>query len=216
MKMNVTATAALAFANAKIASVVFSRQDDDPQFGDRVVPRELRGWLARLRLLQGVPFSYLVADAELLPKESIRFFYLDRAWTDALVQGALSVGTVNSSDRAAARRALPGRSRRARRGGAPRTPARRRDACSKARRGRSPASCSARAPSPAGRACTCAPTTASSASPTTRRSPNRIRAGSSCCAWSGSRRRCCSCCSTASRRSSTSRSRARGSSSASA
>ena len=41
-----------------------------------------------------MPFSYLVPDAELLPLESIRFFYLDRAWTDALVQGALSVGTM--------------------------------------------------------------------------------------------------------------------------
>ena len=34
------------------------------------------------------------------PKESIRFFYVDRAWTDALVQGALSVGTVTTADRA--------------------------------------------------------------------------------------------------------------------
>jgi hypothetical protein len=75
-------------------------QGEDPRFGPRVVPHELRGWLARLRLLQGVPFAYLVPDVELLPRESIRFFYLDRGWTDALVQGALSVGTVNASDRA--------------------------------------------------------------------------------------------------------------------
>src|SRR5262245_20369131 len=66
----------------------------------RVVPRDLRQWLARLRLLEGVPFAYVVADSELLPPESVRFFYLDRNWTDALVQGALSVGTLNSSDRA--------------------------------------------------------------------------------------------------------------------
>ena len=57
-------------------------------------------FLARLRLLHGVPFTYLVPDAELLPIESIRFFYIDRAWTDALVQGALSVGTVTTADRA--------------------------------------------------------------------------------------------------------------------
>src|SRR6185503_2647249 len=100
MKMNITATATMQIATAKLASVVFAPQDDDAEFGVRVTPPELRGWLARLRLLQAVPFSYLVADAQLLPKESIRFFYLDRAWTDALVQGALSVGTVNSSDRA--------------------------------------------------------------------------------------------------------------------
>lgn len=66
----------------------------------RITPRDLRQWLARLRLLEGVPFAYLVADSELLPPESIRFFYLDRNWTDALVQGALSVGTLNSADRA--------------------------------------------------------------------------------------------------------------------
>ncbi|MEQ6899109.1 hypothetical protein [Microbacterium sp. KR10-403] len=63
-------------------------------------PRELRMWLAHLRLLESVPFSHLVADAELLPPESIRFFHLDRAWTDALVEGALSVGTVTTGDRA--------------------------------------------------------------------------------------------------------------------
>lgn len=100
MKMNLTAQQTMQFTAASVASVTFSKQEDDAEFGDRVVPGELRGWLARLRLLQGVPFSYLVADAQLLPRESIRFFYLDRAWTDAAVQGALSVGTVNSSDRA--------------------------------------------------------------------------------------------------------------------
>lgn len=74
--------------------------DHDPDDGSHVVPGELRRFLARLRLLHGVPFSYLVPDAELLPLESIRFFHLDRAWTDALVQGALSVGTITSADRA--------------------------------------------------------------------------------------------------------------------
>ena len=74
--------------------------DHDPDDGTHVVPGELRRFLARLRLLHGVPFSYLVPDAQLLPPESIRFFYIDRAWTDALAQGALSVGTVSSADRA--------------------------------------------------------------------------------------------------------------------
>ena len=74
--------------------------DHDPEDGDHVVPGELRRFLARLRLLNGVPFSYLVPDAPLLPIESIRFFYIDRAWTDALVQGVLSVGTITTADRA--------------------------------------------------------------------------------------------------------------------
>jgi len=66
---------------------------------DSAMPAELRKWLVRLRLLEGVPFANLVSDSELLPPESIRWFYLDRRWTDAVVQGALSVGTVNSDDR---------------------------------------------------------------------------------------------------------------------
>jgi hypothetical protein len=77
-----------------------SAAEADGYFEDRVVPRDLRQFLAGLRLLSGVPFAYLVPDSALLPPESIRFFYLDRAWADALVQGALSVGTVNSGDRA--------------------------------------------------------------------------------------------------------------------
>jgi hypothetical protein len=64
-----------------------------------LIPEELRDWLVRLRLLHDVPFAYFVADTLLLPEESIRWFYVDRRWTDALVQGALSVGTVNTDDR---------------------------------------------------------------------------------------------------------------------
>jgi len=77
---------------------------DAPDPGPRRVPRDLRMWLARLRLLEGVPFGYLVADSSLVPPESIRFFYVDRGWTDALVEGALSVGTVTTADRAALER----------------------------------------------------------------------------------------------------------------
>jgi hypothetical protein len=81
------------------AELVASIGGDAPDPGPRLVPRDLRLWLARLRLLEGVPFGYLVADAALLPPESIRFFYVDRGWTDALVEGALSVGTVTTADR---------------------------------------------------------------------------------------------------------------------
>lgn len=49
-------------------------------------------WLARLRLLEGVPFAYLVPDERLLPLESIRFGFLDRNWVDAAVDGALAAG----------------------------------------------------------------------------------------------------------------------------
>lgn len=86
----------LPFRISATVPVSIATEDD----GDGVLPAELRQWLVSLRLLEDVPFSYLVADTELLPEESIRWFYVDRRWTDALVEGALAVGTVNSDDRA--------------------------------------------------------------------------------------------------------------------
>jgi hypothetical protein len=62
------------------------------------VPESIRHFLARLRLLYGVPFNYLVPDSRLLPVESVRFFYLDRNFTDRLVDGALSVGKTTTRE----------------------------------------------------------------------------------------------------------------------
>jgi hypothetical protein len=102
MKAQFTLTTAITEAVTRVAAELVKQVGGDaPDPGPRHVPRDLRIWLARLRLLEGVPFGYLVADAALVPPESIRFFYVDRGWTDALVQGALSVGTVTTADRAA-------------------------------------------------------------------------------------------------------------------
>jgi hypothetical protein len=57
-----------------------------------LVPTTVVDWLSRLTLLQGVPFQYLAPDEAMLPPESIRFFYLNMNWIDALVDGALSLG----------------------------------------------------------------------------------------------------------------------------
>jgi hypothetical protein len=65
---------------------------------DETVPESMRNFLARLRLLYGVPFNYLVPDSRLLPVESIRFFYIDRNFTDRLVDGALSVGKATTRE----------------------------------------------------------------------------------------------------------------------
>lgn len=59
---------------------------------DTDLPASLAGWLARLMLLQGVTVNYLVPDEAMLPPESIRFFYVDMSWVDALVDGAFSIG----------------------------------------------------------------------------------------------------------------------------
>jgi len=72
-----------------------------------LVPDGARSWLAALRLLSSVPFQHIVADERLLPQESARFFYVDRAWTDALVQGALSIGAITDTDRALLQQLYP-------------------------------------------------------------------------------------------------------------
>ncbi len=180
------------------------------------VPAELRslaGAAAAARRRCRSPTSS--PDSALLPEESIRWFYLDRRWTDALVQGALSVGTVEQRRPHPARRAVR---RRSATSSTPRSatsaagPAPRASAAAGAR---SAASCCAPRRCRAGRRCTCAPSTSTRPRPTTPRypedDPRRLR----CCASSGSPPRCCSASSTASRRSCTSRSRARACSSAS-
>ncbi|HSH76687.1 MAG TPA: hypothetical protein VLA09_13450, partial [Longimicrobiales bacterium] len=68
---------------------------DAPEAG---LPPYLESFLAHLRMLVGVPFRYLVPDERLLPKESIRFFYLDRSWTDRLVDGAMAVGKIGTRE----------------------------------------------------------------------------------------------------------------------
>jgi hypothetical protein len=57
-------------------------------------------WFASLSLLRGVPFNYLVPDEAMLPKEAIRFFWVDSTWIDCLLDGAFSIGRVTNSDHA--------------------------------------------------------------------------------------------------------------------
>src|SRR5438874_2868368 len=81
-------------ANARLTfNEAFARNAPDVR-----VPEYLTQWLGRLRLLYGVPFTNLVPHSMLLPKESIRFFYVDRNWTDRLVDGALSVGKTSTRE----------------------------------------------------------------------------------------------------------------------
>jgi hypothetical protein len=62
------------------------------------VPGTVAAWLGRLAQLDGLPFSLLVPDPRALEEESIRFFFLDQGWLDALSDGALSVGRATSLD----------------------------------------------------------------------------------------------------------------------
>lgn len=82
----------------------------------RLLPDETGRWLARLCLLEGLPFADLVPDARMLPAESIRFFFLDRNWVDALVDGALSVASAAAPEAALVDLHRPDVHRRARAG----------------------------------------------------------------------------------------------------
>ncbi len=67
--------------------------DDPPP-----IPDTVQNWIGQAMLLYGVPFNYLVPDAEMLPAESIRFFYLNPEWINCLLQGACSVGRTSATD----------------------------------------------------------------------------------------------------------------------
>lgn len=71
-----------------------------PSAKDQTRLPELTGqWLDDLSRLNGVPFNYLIPDEQMLPKESLRFFYLDPVWVDCLLDGAFSIGGVTAADR---------------------------------------------------------------------------------------------------------------------
>lgn len=83
---------------------LFTRLKDPAQSSalqpDGDLPPYMESFLSHLRLLVGVPFEYLIPDDRMLPPESIRFFYVDRSWTDRLVDGALAVGQIGSREEA--------------------------------------------------------------------------------------------------------------------
>lgn len=55
-------------------------------------------WLAKLALLEGIPFTHLVPDQRMLPVESVRFFFIDDNWINLLLQGAQRIGVTSSVD----------------------------------------------------------------------------------------------------------------------
>lgn len=62
------------------------------------IPANIVAWLAKLNLLYGVPFEYIVPDAAMLPPEGIRFFYLDQNWSKRLIDGAVNIAIGSSQD----------------------------------------------------------------------------------------------------------------------
>lgn len=66
-------------------------QPADPEAVAKVAAADdLLQWLVRLVLLYPVSYRHLVAHPSLLPRESLRFFFIDDNWVEMLVDGALS------------------------------------------------------------------------------------------------------------------------------
>ena len=51
----------------------------------------IRAWTLDRAMLAGIPLHSLILDSSMLPRESIRTFYVDHCWIDKLVDGGLSV-----------------------------------------------------------------------------------------------------------------------------
>src|SRR5664279_5372131 len=85
---------------AALRERIVAKEQIDASVPESSMPPYMEMFLAHLRLLIGVPFDYLVPDARLLPDESIRFFYVDRSWTDRLVDGAIAVGKIGTREQA--------------------------------------------------------------------------------------------------------------------
>ena len=86
--------------NRDVLPSFFARRRDVLEDAAPTLPSDLGKWFGGLGTLQGVPFNYLVPDERMLPPESLRFFYLDLAWIDALVDGAFSIGRCTAGDAA--------------------------------------------------------------------------------------------------------------------
>ena len=75
---------------------LFPQQDNNS--ADNDFPEDIKTWFEQLGLLYNIPFNYLVPDEQMLPPESIRFFWLDWFWVESLLDGAFSIGRVQDSD----------------------------------------------------------------------------------------------------------------------
>ncbi len=60
---------------------------------------DVEAFLEGLSLLEGLPLSYLVPKADMLPPESLRLFWIDETWIRACQAGALSLGKNYETDR---------------------------------------------------------------------------------------------------------------------
>jgi len=54
--------------------------------------KDISDYVCKIRLLNDIPFYYIVPDSRMLPQESIRFFHIDKSWMEALLDGVTTIG----------------------------------------------------------------------------------------------------------------------------
>ncbi|KAK5988129.1 hypothetical protein PT974_12269 [Cladobotryum mycophilum] len=83
-------------SHADAAALSSAQATDGTMYNEHNCPENsdfayVYSWVLDKLHLANVPAHYLLPDPSYLPQETLRFFYLDENWTDALVDGALSL-----------------------------------------------------------------------------------------------------------------------------
>ncbi|KAJ5725995.1 uncharacterized protein N7483_007352 [Penicillium malachiteum] len=65
-------------------------------------------WVKDKLALKGIPYIYLFPDPATLPLEALRTFYVDENWTDALIDGALSIANHSTLENDPVKREIRG------------------------------------------------------------------------------------------------------------
>jgi hypothetical protein len=94
-----------ALATAILTQVTLAAQAGNEIFNEFNVTGEnntdwaiILRWITDKLYLSNIPAHILFSDPIVIPEESIRFFHIDDAWMDCLIDGALSVGNHLESD----------------------------------------------------------------------------------------------------------------------
>lgn len=82
----------LVFSHIPFNDANFAHEEDGQ------LNQNLKDYFTDLSLLKQVPFQYLVPHKDLLPDESMRFFYVDPFWVESLLDGAFSIGRTTELD----------------------------------------------------------------------------------------------------------------------
>ncbi|KAK6519039.1 hypothetical protein TWF281_003728 [Arthrobotrys megalospora] len=101
------------YENAVPVALEMASSPDGGKYNYHKVPTntdyaQVQSWVHDKLHLASIPAHYLIPDKSYLPEETLRFFFIDENWTDALIDGALSLANqwTNEPDKDYCRSAL--------------------------------------------------------------------------------------------------------------